>query len=82
MLVRPTRSLDRLPLRSLIDKIVLQPVAGTEGKTMLAVDLHGALAGLLRLAVGLPVNATGPHAIATNSEGSAGADFQAIDIID
>ena len=49
---------------------------------MLAVDLHGALAGLLRLAVGLPVNATGPHAIATNSEGSAGADFQDIDIID
>ncbi|PKQ10438.1 MAG: resolvase [Alphaproteobacteria bacterium HGW-Alphaproteobacteria-1] len=46
-------------LRGLIDKIELQPVTGPEGKPMLAVDLHGALAGLLRLAVGLPVHGAG-----------------------
>lgn len=49
---------------------------------MLAVDLHGALAGLWRLAVGLPVNGAGSPARGTNSDASAEADFQVIDIVD
>jgi site-specific DNA recombinase len=68
-------------LRGLIDKIELQPVAGPEGKPMLAVDLHGALAGLLRLAVGLPVNGSSSPARGANSDVSAEADLQVIDIV-
>jgi hypothetical protein len=48
---------------------------------MLAVDLHGALAGLLRLAVGLPVTGAGSPARGTNSHASAEADLQVIDIV-
>jgi hypothetical protein len=69
------------PLRGTIDKIKLQPVTGPEGKPMLAVDLHGALAGLLRLAVGLPVTGAGSPARGTNSHASAEADLQVIDIV-
>lgn len=42
-------------LRGLIEKIVLVPVVAEDGSTVLAIDLHGALANLLRLAAGMPV---------------------------
>lgn len=42
----------------------------------LAIDLHGALASLLRLAIGQP------HARSGNDKKSAGADYQYIDIIE
>ena len=61
-------------LRGLIEKIVLVPMATPEGGTALGIDLHGALASLLRLASGLPVVA------GANAGGSAGADSQGIDI--
>ena len=44
-------------MRALIDKIVLVPVETEEGGTRLAIDLHGALASLLRLATGQPAQA-------------------------
>ena len=51
----------REALRGLIEKIVLTPVAaGTEGADGgLAIDLHGALASLLRLATGAAVYGDG-----------------------
>lgn len=79
----PQKSPDFLcPLRGLIDKIELQPVMGPEGKPMLGVDLHGALAGLLHPAVGLPVTGAGSPARVKNSGASAGADSQCIDIVE
>ncbi|WP_096787955.1 recombinase family protein [Rhodobacter sp. CZR27] len=42
-------------IRAMVEKIVLTPVMGPDGKTELAIDLHGALASLLRLATGLPM---------------------------
>ncbi|MCG6113475.1 MAG: recombinase family protein [Paracoccus sp.] len=39
-------------LRALVEKIVLEPVTGEDGTARLAIDLQGALAGLLRLATG------------------------------
>ncbi|MCU9850339.1 recombinase family protein [Defluviimonas sp. WL0024] len=61
-------------LRGLIEKIVLVPMASPEGGTALGIDLHGALASLLRLASGLPALA------GANAGGSAAADSQDIDI--
>jgi DNA invertase Pin-like site-specific DNA recombinase len=47
-------------LRGLIEKIVLTPVAGTDGADGgLAIDLHGALASLLRLATGAAIYGDG-----------------------
>jgi len=45
-------------LRALIDKIVLTP-QGPGGGSSLSIDLHGTLASLLRLALGLPVGPGG-----------------------
>ncbi|WP_408594133.1 recombinase family protein [Paracoccus marcusii] len=42
-------------LRALVEKIELVPVQDADGKPALSVHLHGALAGLLRLATGRPV---------------------------
>ena len=75
-------------LRALIDKIVLVPVEAEDGGTHLAIDLHGALASLLRLATGKPVAAEGqtqkaPHKAghgAPSSVRPTEADQQAIDI--
>ena len=43
-------------LRALMAKIVLVPVEEADGSTRLAIDLHGALASLLRLATGQAVH--------------------------
>lgn len=43
-------------LRCLIEKIVLVPVEGEDGGKHLVIDLHGALAGLLRVATGQPLH--------------------------
>lgn len=61
-------------LRGLIEKIVLVPVATPEGGTTLGIDVHGALAGLLRLATGRPLHDS------SNAIRSAGADSQGTDI--
>ncbi|WJS85314.1 recombinase family protein [Paracoccus sp. TOH] len=80
-------------LRALVEKIVLVPVETEEGGTRLAIDLHGALASLLRLATGQPVHevigAAAQMQKAPREAGlansinaqSAAADSQAIDII-
>lgn len=69
----------REALRGLIDKIVLTPADDGGG---LAIDLHGALANLLRLATGasalmaaIPGSITGIH------KSPAGAELQVIDMI-
>lgn len=71
----------REALRALVEEIVLVPVPAEDtedGRPHLAIDLHGALAGLLRLATGLP--ARGGQS-GMNGKKSAGADCQIIDII-
>lgn len=57
----------REAVRALVDKIVL--MADPEGR-VLNVDLHGALAALLRLATGAPAHllASGPHQQKTSDE--------------
>lgn len=52
-------------LRALVEKIVLSPKPDGDG---LMIDLHGALAGLLRLATGRPAHeaAKGGHANAAS----------------
>lgn len=47
-------------LRAMIDRIVLTPSPDGDG---LVVDIEGALAGLLRLATGLPVGQKAPTAV-------------------
>ena len=42
-------------LRALVETIVLVPVTAEDGGPRLAIDLHGALAGLLCLATGRPL---------------------------
>ena len=84
-------------LRALVEKIVLVPIAvdaAEDGRPGLAIDLHGALASLLRLAVGQPVAAMTAQAIQTQkaprgagrggaiNARSAGADNQITDIIE
>ena len=76
-------------IRGLIDAIVLTPPE--DGGPGLSLDLHGALAGLLRLASGLPVGAGGAAGAGiqkaprgaglggSSSVGSGGADWQAFD---
>ena len=69
----------REALRALVEKIVLVPVPAEDaedGRLHLAIDLHGALAALLRLATGLP--ARGGQS-AMNGKKSAGADCQVTD---
>ena len=62
-------------LRALVDKIVLSPKPDGDG---LMIDLHGALAGLLRLATGRPAHAAkGRHANAVS-----GGSHEAVDNID
>ena len=70
----------REALRGLIEKIVLEPRADGEG---FDIDLHGALAGLLRLATGVEQHgATGARKKSANANGPAGAELHDIDIID
>ncbi|SEO20253.1 hypothetical protein SAMN04489859_104427 [Paracoccus alcaliphilus] len=63
-------------LRALVEMIVLSPKPDGEG---LVIDLHGALAGLLRLATGRPAHAAakGGHANA-----ASGGNHEAIDNIE
>ncbi|KRW93060.1 recombinase family protein [Paracoccus sp. MKU1] len=69
-------------LRALVEKIVLVPVETEEGGTRQAIDLHGALASLLRLATGQSLDHAGvSHARSGNGKKSAAADYQCIDII-
>ncbi|TGD45347.1 hypothetical protein EEB11_02000 [Pseudotabrizicola sediminis] len=70
----------REALRGLIEKIVLTPAPDGGG---LAIDLHGALASLLRLATGasaLMAAIPGPNAGMRKS--SAGAELQGVDTIE
>ena len=89
-------------LRALVEKIELVPVAAVETETGkprdsskpgLAIHLHGALAGLLRLACGLPVHEVSAAAQmqkaprgagrgGANSARSAEANHQRIDIVE
>jgi len=81
-------------LRALIEKVELVPDAGQGGKPGLAIQLHGALASLLRLACGLPVHEVVAGAAQTqkaprgagrgvsNSAQSAAADLQGVDFIE
>ncbi|MFC0339925.1 hypothetical protein [Paracoccus niistensis] len=64
-------------LRSLVDKIVLVPEAGEDDGTRLAIDLQGALAGLLCLATGwpLPQVLVSRHANAPAAAGDEGFDM-------
>ncbi|MBC7737874.1 MAG: recombinase family protein [Candidatus Saccharibacteria bacterium] len=62
-------------LRALVEKIVLTP---DQAGTGLLIDLHGALAGLLRLATGMSVYTPGPDTKAKNRRDEKS---QAIDII-
>nr|WP_255440811.1 hypothetical protein [Paracoccus sp. MC1854] len=59
-------------LRSLVDKIVLVPEADEAGSTKLEIDLQGALAGLLCLATGRPMQpvAASGHAKAPRRGGA------------
>jgi site-specific DNA recombinase len=67
----------REAIRGLIEKIVLTPRADGTGLT---VDLHGALASLLLLAMGAPVHRVVRMAAgAKNDKSSAGAELEAID---
>ena len=70
-------------LRALVDRIVLMPVPAGEtedGKPHLAIDLHGALASLLRLATGLPVHEIAGAGLQTqNTLRGAGRGSQFID---
>ncbi|WP_145111512.1 recombinase family protein [Cereibacter sediminicola] len=70
-------------IRALVEKIVLTPVMGPDGKTELAIDLHGALASLLRLATGLPM-ADVPRRAAGGANSVTASDgvSEAVDIID
>ena len=69
----------REALRGLIEKIVLEPRAGGAG---LDIDLHGALAGLLRLATGVEQHqATGARTKCRAHDGPAGAGLEGIDMI-
>ncbi len=77
-------------LRGLIEKIVLHPVPSTtaKGGFELVADLHGSLAGLLRLATGQPVHVvtraaagTGATEVQLVSNGTASRG-QAIDIME
>ena len=69
----------REALRGLIDKIVLMP---TPGCGSLAIDLHGALASLLRLATGASaLMAAIPGPTARMRKSSAMAEIQDIDMI-
>jgi site-specific DNA recombinase len=84
----------REALRALVEKIVLVPVETEDGGTRLAIDLHGALASLLRLATGQPVHALRTPATGTqkapreagrdgqSSVAPSGADLQAVDLTD
>ncbi|MDT8855232.1 hypothetical protein RNZ50_09440 [Paracoccaceae bacterium Fryx2] len=65
-------------LRALIEKIVLSPDPEGEG---LLIDLHGALAGLLRFATGLPVVGPGSATGGPNSRAASDGISEAIDNI-
>lgn len=75
-------------LRGLIEKIVLVPVDAEGDGTRLAIDLHGALAGLLRLATGQPLHAVAQTQKAPRTAGCdertdgrpADTDLQAADL--
>lgn len=70
----------REALRGLIEKIVLEPRAEGEG---FDIDLHGALAGLLRLATGVEQHAaTGARKKSANANGPAGAGLEGVDSIE
>ena len=70
----------REALRGLIEKIVLVPRSDGQG---LDIDLHGALAGLLRLAAGVEQHqGSGLRKKSTNSNSPAGAEFQGVDKIE
>lgn len=70
----------REAIRGLIEKIVLSPRADGSGLT---VDLHGALASLLLLATGAPVQRVARMAAGgRNDKSSAGSELQGIDIVD
>ena len=63
-------------LRGLVEKVILLP---SEDGSHRAIELQGALAGLLRLAVGMPI---GGMQDGKNGKASTIADFQEIDIIE
>jgi hypothetical protein len=70
----------REAIRGLIEKVVLTPRADGPGLT---VDLHGALASLLLLATGAPVQRVARMAAgARNDKSSAGAELEGLDMID
>jgi site-specific DNA recombinase len=70
----------REALRGLIDKIVLEPRADGDG---FDIDLHGALAGLLRLATGVEQRqGSDVRKKSTNANGPAGAGMEGVDIIE
>ncbi|WP_076486550.1 recombinase family protein [Rhodobacter aestuarii] len=62
-------------LRALIEKIVLRPVpsATAKGGVELVADLHGSLAGLLRVATGQPV-----HAVRRSTAGPGAPETQLV----
>ena len=62
-------------LRALIEKIELRPVASTtaKGGVELVADLHGSLAGLLRLATGQPV-----HVVTRAAAGTGATEVQLV----
>ena len=63
----------REALRSLVDKIVLMPMPAEDsedGRPRLAIDLHGALASLLRLATGQPLQSLTKAAKAKTAPGT------------
>ena len=78
----------REALRALVEKIVLVPVKTEDGGRRLAIDLHGALASLLRLATGQPVHGVtltqkAPREAGRDGQSSVapdGANLQAVDV--
>lgn len=66
-------------LRALVDRIVLVPVEAEGGGTKLAIDLHGALAGLLCLATGRLLRKA---PVSGHAEAPAGAGDGRFDIVE
>ncbi|WP_420818593.1 recombinase family protein [Paracoccus endophyticus] len=64
-------------LRALVETVVLVPVTAEDGAPRLAIDLHGALAGLLCLATGRPLRQApaARHAKAPAEAGDGDIDF-------
>ncbi|WP_090748431.1 recombinase family protein [Paracoccus tibetensis] len=68
-------------LRALVEKIELVPEKDADGKPTLAINLHGALAGLLNLATGRPIaQAAAGHEQAPRCQKASGGEAGGFDL--